>query len=267
MIVPESMFLLLVFLWMPVLIFRATAADFETRRCELNITSHINNTSFYPNLVKVLDSLATDNAVNYKRFKTESSGSIPPDIAYGLYLCRADALPNDCRNCLLNAREDLNKTCSFSKAAVAWSDNCMLRYANYSIGSVLNYDTFIPECNKVNISELVSEQNKFWKAATNFLGQLANHVSKDENDMFAYNELPYNDKKIYGYVQCTPDLSGSDCNKCLQVSIDRLREQYCYGKEGARVLAASCNVRFEIYKFLQFSTPSSEKPGLIICFI
>ncbi|XP_076922085.1 cysteine-rich receptor-like protein kinase 15 [Bidens hawaiensis] len=255
------MFLLLVFLWMPVLIFRATAADFETRRCEVNITSHINNTSFYPNLVKVLDSLATDTAVNYKRFKTERSGSIPPDIAYGLYLCRADALPNDCRNCLLNAREDLNMTCSFSKEAVAWSDHCMLRYANYSIGSVLNYDTFIPECNKENISELVSEQNKFWKAATNFLGRLANHVSKDENGMFAYNELPYNDKKIYGYVQCTPDLSGSDCNKCLQVSIDRLRGQYCYGKEGARVLAASCNVRFEIYKFLQFSTPSSEKPG------
>ncbi|KAJ0798452.1 putative protein kinase RLK-Pelle-DLSV family [Helianthus annuus] len=78
--------------------------------------------------------------------------------------------------------------------------------------------------------------------------------------MFAYDEVSYNDtEKIYGYVQCTPDLSGSDCSKCLQESIDRLRP-YCYGKKGARLVAASCNIRFEIYKFLQFTTASSDNP-------
>ncbi|KAJ0809505.1 putative protein kinase RLK-Pelle-DLSV family [Helianthus annuus] len=197
------MFLSLIFLWMPVLIFTATAAEFKTHFCELNTTSHINNTIFYSNLIQVLDSLASDTLVSDKQFLYNSTG-IQPNIAYGLYLCRADVLPNDCRNCLLEVREDINKSCFLSKAAVSWSDSCMLRYANYSMVSVMNSATFVPECNK-----------------------------------------------------CTPDLSGSDCGQCLRTSIDRL-SQYCYGKEGARVLAASCDVRFEIYKFLQFPAASSQ---------
>ncbi|KAI7747950.1 hypothetical protein M8C21_028495, partial [Ambrosia artemisiifolia] len=200
-------------------------------------------------------SLASDTTVNDKKFLYNSTG-IQPDKVYGLYLCRADVLPNDCRNCLLEAREDINKSCLLSKAAVSWSDNCMLRYANYPMVSVMNSATFIPECNKVNISD----QNLFWKAATDFMGQLAKQASNDLEVMYAHDEIPYDDRKIYGYVECTPDLSGSDCGKCLETSINHL-SQYCYGKEGARVLAASCNVRFEIYRFLQFSADTSNKPG------
>lgn len=256
------MLLFILFLWCPLLIFTATAADFKTHYCQINTTSHVNNTRFHSNLIQVLDSLASDTNINEKHFLSNSIGNDQHDVAYGLYLCRADVLPNDCRNCLLDALVDINNnTCPLSKAAVFWSDNCMLRYANYSMASVMDYDTFMPECNKVNISDMVSEQAKFWKASTSFIGQLANRTSNDMKDMFAYDELFYNKEKIYGYVQCTPDLSGSDCSKCLQVSINRL-ERYCYGKKGARVLAASCNVRFEIYKFLNFATVTSMEPGL-----
>ncbi|KAJ0792331.1 putative Gnk2-like domain-containing protein [Helianthus annuus] len=135
----------------------------------------------------------------------------------------------------------------------------MLRYANYSMVSVMNFATFIPECNKIYISD----QTRFWHVATNFMGQLATHVLNDMEVKYAYDELPYNDGKIYGYVQCTPDLTDSDCGRCLRTNIDRL-SKYCYGKEGARVLAASCDVRFEIYKFLQFSAASSQNQGFII---
>ncbi|KAI3682891.1 hypothetical protein L1987_83242 [Smallanthus sonchifolius] len=255
------MFLSLLFLWFHVLIFTATAAEFQTHYCELTTNSHTNNTSFYLNLIEVLDSLASDTTINAKRFLHKSAGSIQPNIAYGLYLCRADLLPNDCRNCLLEARKNITNTCPLSKVAVSWSDNCMLRYANYSMVSVMNSVTFIAECNKVNVSGQVSEQNRFWQDAMNFMGRLAKRAPSNEKEMFAYDELSYNETEtVYGYVQCTPDLSGSDCNRCLQVSIDRL-PQYCHGRVGARVLAASCNVRIEIYKFLQFPTASSEKPG------
>ncbi|KAK1421986.1 hypothetical protein QVD17_24796 [Tagetes erecta] len=257
------MFLFILFLWIPLLIFTATAADFKTHICQINTTtSHVNNTIFHSNLNQVLDSLASDTTINENHFLSNSIGSIQPDIVYGLYLCRADVLPNDCRNCLLNALEDIkNNTCPLSKAAVFWSDNCMLRYANYSMVSTMDFDTFIPECNKVNISYMVSEQAKFWTVGSGLMRELAKRASNDMKKMFAYDELVYNNtEKIYGYVECTPDLSGSECSKCLQVSTNRL-SQYCYGRQGARVLAASCNVRFEIYKFLNFATASSKEPG------
>ncbi|MFS7905203.1 putative protein kinase RLK-Pelle-DLSV family [Helianthus anomalus] len=247
----------ILFLWMPILIFTATAYDFKTKYCELNTTSQTNNTIYYSNLIQVLDSLASESNLVNKLFLAKSTG-IQPDIVYGLYLCRADVLPNDCRNCLLDARDDINTTCPLSKAVVTWRDTCMLRYANYSMVSVMNSATFFEICNEVNISELASEQHQFSQVANYLMGQLSKRASNDLKKMFAYDEVSYNDtEKIYGYVQCTPDLTGSDCSKCLQESIDRLRP-YCYGKKGARLVAASCNVRFEIYKFLQFTTASSD---------
>ncbi|KAI7747949.1 hypothetical protein M8C21_028494, partial [Ambrosia artemisiifolia] len=252
----------LIFVWLSALASAATAVEFQTNYCGLNTSSHINTTGYYSNLVQVLDSLASDSNVNDNQFGNTSSQSSSPEIAYGLYLCRADVLPNDCRNCLLKAREDINDTCPFSKDAVLWSDNCMLRYANYSMVSMMNSDTFRHACSKFNKSDQISDQNQFWKDAMNLMGSLANSALKDQKKLYAHDETPYNDtEKIYGYVQCTPDLSVSDCKSCLQVSIDRL-EKNCHGKEGARVLAASCNVRFETYKFLQFQvTSSSDKHG------
>ncbi|KAJ0946689.1 putative protein kinase RLK-Pelle-DLSV family [Helianthus annuus] len=256
----DSMLVSILFLWMPILIFTATAYDFKTKYCELNTTSQTNNTIYYSNLIQVLDSLASESNLVNKLFLAKSTG-IQPDIVYGLYLCRADVLPNDCRNCLLDAREDINTTCPLSKVVVTWRDVCMLRYANYSMLSVMNSATFFEICNEVNISELASEQNRFSQVANNLMGQLSIRASNDLKKMFAYDEVSYNDtEKIYGYVQCTPDLSGSDCSKCLQESIDRLRP-YCFGKKGARLVAASCNIRFEIYKFLQFTTASSDNPA------
>ncbi|KAI3682892.1 hypothetical protein L1987_83243 [Smallanthus sonchifolius] len=258
------MFFSLLFLWVSVLISTATGAVFETQCCDLNTTSHIYTTSYYSNLIQVLESLASDTNVSEKRFLNKSSGSIPSDMANGLYLCRGDVISSDCRDCLLKARAGINNSCPLSKAAVLWSDICMLRYANYSMVSILNSESFKPECNKVNISDTPTEQNQFWQLATNLMVRLANNASIDQQKMLAYDELPDNvtgrNLTIYGYVQCTPDLSAPDCNKCLNVSIERLG-QNCYGREGARVLAASCNVRFEIYKFLRFPTASSEKPG------
>lgn len=255
------MFFSPLFLLVPLLTLTASAAEFRTHYCELNTTSHANDTAFVSNLKQVLNSLALDySTTNEKKFLYNSTGT-QPDIAYALYLCRADILPNDCHNCVVDAHIDINNTCPLSKAAVSWSDNCMLRYANYSMVSVMNFATYIPECNKVNISSMVFEQTRFWNVITNLMGQLAKRASSDKKEMFAYDELSYDNEMIYGYVQCTPDLTGSECDKCLQVSVNRLW-QYCYGRRGARVLAASCNVRFEIYKFFQFPVASSGKPGL-----
>ncbi|XP_071689682.1 cysteine-rich receptor-like protein kinase 15 [Rutidosis leptorrhynchoides] len=255
------MFLYFLLVLMPVWILTATAADFQTHRCILNTTINTTMTPYYSNLIQVLDSLASDNIVDDKQFLSRSFGNHQPDIAYGSYLCRADVLPNDCRNCLLEARKDINMTCPNSKAAVLWNDDCMLRFANYSMASIMDSATFVPECNKVNISYMVSEQTRFWEFARDMMGQLATKASKDQKQKYANIDLSYNkEKKIYGYVQCTPDLSNSDCGRCLRLSIDRLGES-CYGKEGARVLTPSCNVRFETYEFLRFSESSSHTPG------
>ncbi|CAO2842617.1 unnamed protein product [Amaranthus hypochondriacus] len=49
---------------------------------------------------------------------------------------------------------------------------------------------------------------------------------------------------LYGSEQCTPDLSATDCDRCLGIAIGKLSVM-----QGARILMPSCNVRYEIYPF------------------
>ncbi|XP_076918732.1 cysteine-rich receptor-like protein kinase 15 [Bidens hawaiensis] len=250
--------------WCPFLISTATAGQFHTHYCDQNTTSQINNTLYYSNLMNLSNSLASEKIINDKQFLNKSSGSIQPDIAYALYLCRPDILPVDCRNCLLEVIKELNNTCPFSKEAVFWRDECMLRYANYSMFSTMKSDNPFLGCNGFNISDRATEQKQFWEHATDLIRQLANDTSMDRKKNFAYNELSYDKSgKIYGYAQCTPDLSGDDCKRCVQDSIDPLQKK-CYGRQGARAWAASCIVRFEKYKFLNFPGKSGKNKRLII---
>ncbi|KAI3740841.1 hypothetical protein L2E82_31315 [Cichorium intybus] len=245
------MFLSLHLLWTLVLVLTASASEFNTHYCGLNTTSYT-NTTYYTNLIQVLDALASDYKTENDRNFVNKTAGIYPDSVYGVYLCREDVIPSDCRNCLIEAREDINKSCPSSKDAVFWRDNCMLRFANYSMFSRMDSNTSVTECNKMNISEQTSEQSRFWEAVRDMMSRLATKASTGPNKKFAYRELNYsNNETLYGYVQCTPDLSGSDCGRCLQASVDRLG-QSCHGRQGARVLTASCNVRFETFEFMRF---------------
>ncbi|KAK7821786.1 cysteine-rich receptor-like protein kinase 25 [Quercus suber] len=69
-------------------------------------------------------------------------------------------------------------------------------------------------------------------------------------------------KTIYSLVQCTPDLSTTDCKRCLRSAISDLHV-CCSGKQGAKVILPSCSVRYEAYPFYKIiDTAPTPAPGL-----
>ena len=73
-------------------------------------------------------------------------------------------------------------------------------------------------------------------------------------ELYAVGELDVavgGSNKLCGLVQCTRDLSSSDCFKCLDGIIGEL-PNCCNGKIGGRVVTGSCNIRHEIYPFFSF---------------
>lgn len=66
-------------------------------------------------------------------------------------------------------------------------------------------------------------------------------------------------RRVYGLAQCLPDMTGDQCGQCLQNAIGKL-VGCCGGKQGARVLLAWCNIRYELFQFYN-STGSSSSPG------
>ena len=67
---------------------------------------------------------------------------------------------------------------------------------------------------------------------------------------FAAGNIMANDdvKEIYGMVQCSPDLSSSDCNDCIYTCLKYL-DKHLYGMTNVYVGVPSCNVAYNLTRF------------------
>ncbi|KAJ6725310.1 CYSTEINE-RICH RECEPTOR-LIKE PROTEIN KINASE 26 [Salix viminalis] len=66
-------------------------------------------------------------------------------------------------------------------------------------------------------------------------------------------------QKIYVFMQCTPDVSQSNCGECLQQSVDYYKS-CCYSYQGGVVQKPNCFFRWDLYPyynlFPQVTSPS-----------
>ena len=65
---------------------------------------------------------------------------------------------------------------------------------------------------------------------------------------------------IYAAVQCSPDIPEQQCSECLD-EIFKIIPVHMEGKRGGKVVALSCNFRFEIYPFYDPLPPDAPSPS------
>ncbi|GAB4825106.1 hypothetical protein Ancab_007982 [Ancistrocladus abbreviatus] len=162
----------------------------------------------------------------------------------GLGLCRGDVNFQDCKTCMSEARDALSKLCPYNKGGIIWYDYCLLKYSDSDFfGQIDNQNKFYM-WNLNNVTDAVSFNQK----TKELLSQLSEQAYNPR--LYATGETTFEGStKIYGLVQCTRDLSVKDCKKCLDEAISELPD-CCDGKQGGRVVGGSCNVRYEIYPFV-----------------
>ncbi|XP_058071135.1 cysteine-rich repeat secretory protein 38-like [Magnolia sinica] len=200
------------------------------------------NGPFSNNLNQLLSSLPTK--VSVKGFGIGSVGK-RPDQANGLALCRGDVSSSDCMTCLVGAVSDVRDLCPYKEEAVIWFDNCLLRYSN---------DNFFGKIDTVNRFYMWNTQSVDDPATFNQkTRELLHHLSLEaylNPLMYASGDMDIGKhEKLYGLAQCTRDLSSGDCKKCLESAIGEL-PSCCDGKKGGRVVGGSCNIRYELYPFV-----------------
>ncbi|XP_045806835.1 cysteine-rich repeat secretory protein 38-like [Trifolium pratense] len=186
-------------------------------------------------------------------YKTTSTGfgigSVGPakyqnQKVYGLALCRGDVSNLECKTCVSQASKEVLNLCPYNKGAIVWYDNCMIKYLNTNFfGKIDNANKF----SLLNV-ENVANPTKFNNMSKDLLSLLANEASMDHK-FYASGELKIGEShRVYGLSQCTRDLSSVDCKKCLD---DAISELIPNGKKGGRVVGGSCNIRYEIYPFVE----------------
>ncbi|XP_022720572.1 putative receptor-like protein kinase At4g00960 isoform X1 [Durio zibethinus] len=181
-----------------------------------------------------------------------------PDKVYGLFLCRGDVQPNMCQSCIDAASAEIVKECAADKEAIIYYDACLVRYSYRSFFSIMELSPSIYMYNIANVTDF----DKFEKSLAETFDNLTTKLSNASNHMYATTEVNVSSfMTLYGLVQCTPDLLVADCQSCLRSSIAAI-PSFATGKQGARVLRPSCNIRYEIYPF--YGKPRDESTNTAI---
>ncbi|XP_048326384.2 cysteine-rich receptor-like protein kinase 15 [Ziziphus jujuba] len=234
--------------------------DYAYHFCS-NKTTFNPNSPYKSNLDIVLSNLSSnaDRESDFIYFSANAGGvNGTSNYVYGIYLCRGDVNSTICHECVLASIEFARQNCPVEKEVIIWYEKCMLRYSSQSFESTMSE---FPTVTMVNLKKASNEDEfrlKVEKTMNKFASEAANGAKKfmvQEANISGFD-------KIYSLVQCTQDLSSQDCTKCLQNAISSL-PFCCDGRQGARVLFPSCNVRYELDQFYNVSAPPQTTPYLL----
>ncbi len=204
------------------------------------------NSYYKSNFTDLMDSLSSKASQNYSFYNNSSNFGI-----YGLFLCRGDVSNNTCRSCVRNATQEITTRCPSHKTAIIWYDQCMLRYSNVN---------FFGEVQTIPIVLMWNVQNREWNStspdepnyeALSLMYALMGEALKKEGLFWADSEtLSDGSEQRYWLVQCSGDINTSSCRVCIS-HLMKVADLCCKSKLGWRILAPSCNIRYENYSFFQ----------------
>ncbi|KAL9690541.1 hypothetical protein QQ045_010943 [Rhodiola kirilowii] len=229
----------------------ASSLDESTLYNTCSGANYTSNSIYQKNLNSLLSSLSSNNDIDYGFYNFSEGEGI--DRVNAIALCRGDVSQTACRRCVNFSTTDLPKRCPTQKEPTIWYDNCMLRYSNKSIFRTWG-DPAVHLWNVNNVSDV----NLFSQALDGLLSDLREKASMgDSRVKFAIGNTNYaNFTRIYGLVQCTPDLTEVECSNCLDRSFRDITNAFP-GKQGGRVIGPSCNFRYEINQFYEIPSPPS----------
>ena len=216
------------------------------------------NANYKSNLIVLLDSLSTKASQNYSFYNESSNIGI-----YGLFLCRGDVSNNTCQRCVSYATQEITTRCPSNETAIIWYDECMLRYSNVSFFGEVQ---IIPRVLMWNVQNLnrnsTSPDEPNYGALSLMYGLIDEALQKDVFFRADNKTLSDGSEQRYGLVQCSRDINRSSCSDCFTQLMDAA-DLCCNSKLGWRILAPSCNIRYENYSFFQQPAvpPPPQPPG------
>ncbi|XP_047337507.1 cysteine-rich receptor-like protein kinase 10 [Impatiens glandulifera] len=223
--------------------------------------TYIKPSLYETNLNLALANLSSQASSNRSFYRfTVGTGS---DQVYSLYLCRGDVSHDVCKLCIHNTTNLLPKQyCPNNKAGVIWYDECMLLYTNlttFSIG-VETDGYWFSSFSEYNVSNPL----QLTKVLSDTMNELIKKAVSIETSprYFQTGEVKLTKfETLYCLVQCIPDITEFECNRCLQVALAYYPSCCTVGSLWTRIVAETCQLRYDTAPFYT-PTPSSPPPPL-----
>ncbi|KAL6609738.1 hypothetical protein ACP70R_039707 [Stipagrostis hirtigluma subsp. patula] len=205
--------------------------------------NYVRGSAFEGNLDALLSSLPAAAAAS-SGFAKNTTGAAP-DQVYGLAQCRADVDAVDCRACLDSSVQKMAGKCAGKKRAILLYDACLLRHADESFFGAVDTSLWFV----VNYPQTSAQPELLRSRLRALMSSLTAKAAYESPRMFAAGAVELTRVvNIYGMVQCTRDLAGDDCSRCLATAVAYI-PQCCDGKEAGQVVYRSCSIRFDVTPF------------------
>ncbi|KAL7213376.1 hypothetical protein ACSBR2_015989 [Camellia fascicularis] len=231
--------------------------------CDVSPANYTQNSPFGNNLKRLLKSLWSNTPLSQGFNSTVFGNST--DQVYGQALCRGDVTPEVCRDCVQNASLEIMTVCP-TQNAIIWHKFCQVQYSYRPFYAWDGYTGMYPDSNKdeKNISDIVG----FVVVLKDFMNRLSDQAAfNPSNLMFATGKTKIStNETIYGLVQCTRDISRSDCRVCLNSEFGDL-DGCCDYRQGGTVLSRNCNMRFQLYPFYNEPTVNGNRKKIKVAML
>ncbi|KAK6922188.1 Gnk2-homologous domain [Dillenia turbinata] len=210
---------------------------YRATRCE-DPGTYATNSTFSANLEQALDYLRNNTAATGFNYTTVGSST---QQVTALGLCRGTLDQSDCQACIDAATSDVHQACPNKKQAQIWYDLCVLRYSNVSFinqtDSEYAYSLFntgtIPDPDDYNQRAMLLMQNLSYTAGVSVKRYAVGQTRLASN------------RPLYGYVDCTRDISGQNCTNCLQETTDSV-SSCCVSKWTVWLMTPSCMIQYSL---------------------
>ncbi|GKA14487.1 cysteine-rich receptor-like protein kinase 26 [Tanacetum coccineum] len=257
MLMPTGKFVLwffLIFMYLTNIIVLAQP-DFRDHICGED-GNYTRNSTYQRTLGTTLSTLPnTNNGFGFFNFSAGESGS--DERVYSVALCEGDLEPDVCRGCINDSIIKLPILCPNQKEAVGHYSRCWLPYSNVTLMGKFEREGVVFLLN----TDTASDPDRFNGALGPLMNQLRAAASGGDSLLkYASGNTPGPDLlTIFGLVQCTPDLSKTQCNYCVEYLSNIYAASYS-GRIGGGARLPMCRYAYDIRRFYNLVTPPTSSP-------
>ncbi|KAK9714886.1 hypothetical protein RND81_06G127900 [Saponaria officinalis] len=199
--------------------------------------SYISEINYRINLEFLLSNLTSNSKTKTFYNFTSGENKNNNDKVYGIFLCNTLFIDQVCHDCVTSAATQIGQSCPSSANATVWYTNCMLRYSNRDIFSVNDVSVYY------TILDGPTKYYQYHQRLSDSFISLINMATKGNTSSTSATISAYvtSDIVAVAYVDCTFDISYSECNHCLQTALGRLGFD---GSQSGMVLQQSCRLSY-----------------------
>ncbi|KAH9617037.1 hypothetical protein KSS87_003018 [Heliosperma pusillum] len=205
------------------------------------------DTAYMANLNSLLTSLV--NSATYSSYNHFTVvGTSQHDVVYGLYQCRGDLSMPDCASCIVHSVNQFGSLCPGSSGALVQLQGCLVKFDN---------DTFLGREDKTVVYKKCGPTKNDVGSRDAMLDGLVS----GGGGLFRVG----GSKDVAAIAQCIGDLSGGQCQDCLEEAVKQVK-MACGTAGYGDMYLGKCYVRYTIGGGRGFFN-SNAAIGILIIFL